>query len=88
MLPGMTQLHVTLPPTLEAWVAQRVAQGDYLDGDDYVRDLLRRDRRRSEEDRRWLQSMLDEGLKSGIIDAEPEDALEEIIAERSTLLTT
>lgn len=81
MLSGMTQLHVTLPPTLEAWVAQRVAQGDYLDGDDYVRDLLRRDRGHAEEDHRWLQTQIDVGLASGIIDAEPEDVLDDIMNE-------
>ena len=78
----MTQLNVTLPPNLEAWVARRIAQGDYVDGDDYVRDLLRRDLHHADDDRRWLQSMIDEGLASGIVDAEPEDVLEEIIAER------
>lgn len=77
----MTELHVTLPPNLQAWVAQRVADGDYVDGDDYVRDLLRRDLGRADEDRRWLQAMIDEGLASGIVDREPEDVLEDILNE-------
>lgn len=78
----MTELHVILPRDLEALVARRIAQGDYVDGDDYVRDLLRRDLHRTEEDRQWLQAMIDEGLASGIVDREPEDVLEDIIAER------
>ncbi len=41
----MTQLQVVLPPALERWINTRVAQGRYIDADEYVRDLVRRDER-------------------------------------------
>lgn len=75
--------HVTiaLPPGLKDWVETRLAAGDYADVSDYLRDLLRRDRDGAAVDRQWLKAMIDEGLASGIVDAEPEDVLAAIIAE-------
>lgn len=69
-----------MPPALKQWVETRVAQGRYASAADYVRDLVRRDQDNAEEDGRWLKAMIDEGLASGIIDIEPEDVIEEIIA--------
>lgn len=51
--------------------------GLYSDATDYIRDLLRRDR----EDTSWLRARIEEGLASGIVDAEPEDVLDAIMAE-------
>ena len=41
---------------------------------------MRRDRDLIEQDTRFLRAMVEEGLASGIVDAEPEDALREIMA--------
>lgn len=79
-LPGMAQLAVTMPPALQNWVDTRLAEGDYADAGDYVRDLVRRDRDLVEQDTRFLRAMVEEGLASGIVDAEPEDVLREIMA--------
>lgn len=75
----MTELTISLPPVLKQWIDERVAQGLYADATDYVRDLLRRDQ--AAEDDSWLQAMIDEGLASKALDAEPEDVLDAIIAE-------
>lgn len=73
-----------MPPALQQWVDTRLAQGRYADADDYLRDLVRRDQERAEEDTLWLKTMIEEGLAAGIVDAEPEDLIEEIIAKYPT----
>lgn len=75
----MTELIISLPPVLKQWIDERVAQGLYADATDYVRDLLRRDQ--AAEDDSWLQVMIDDGLASKVLAAEPEDVLDGIIAE-------
>lgn len=77
----MTDLTLSLPPALQSWVDARIAQGLYVDAADYLRDLVRRDHELADEDTRWVRAMIDEGLASGIVDAEPEDVLREIMAE-------
>ena len=72
---------ITIPPGLQTWVETRLAAGDYADASDYLRDLVRRDRDGAAIDRQWLKAMIDEGLASGVVDAEPEDVLAAIIAE-------
>jgi antitoxin ParD1/3/4 len=69
-----------MPDALSEWVAARVAEGRYADAAEYVRDLVRRDQEAAEDDTRWVRAMIEEGLASGIIDAEPEDVLKEIMA--------
>lgn len=83
----MSQLNVSIPPSLRDWVDFRVAEGRYSSASDLVRDLLRRDQEsameeESAEETEWLRGLIAEGLASGVIDTEPEDIIEEIIAER------
>lgn len=77
----MMQFNIPMPPALKEWVDSRLAQGRYTDAAEYLRDLVRRDKDGAEEDQRWLKTMIEEGLASGTVDAEPEDVIEEIIAE-------
>jgi len=84
----MTTLNISMPPALQSWVETQVAQGRYADAADYLRDLVRRDFREASDERRWLKAMIDEGLASGILDAEPEDVLREIMAEDPDLAMT
>ncbi len=76
----MTQLMISLPPALQNWVETQIAAGRYVDAADYLRDLVRRDRESSEADAQWVRAMVQEGLASGVVDAEPEDVLKEIMA--------
>lgn len=76
----MANLNVSMPPALEQWVDSRLAQGRYADAADYVRDLVRRDQEAAEYDRQWVRAKIEEGFASGVVDAEPEDVLREIMA--------
>lgn len=75
----MTYHTLSFPPALQAWVDARIAEGRYADVADYVRDLVRRDQ--ASIDRQWLKAMIDEGLASGVLDADPRDVIADIIAE-------
>lgn len=77
----MAELTISIPPSLKNWIDARIAQGLYADAADYVRDLLRRDQEQSADDGSWLRAQIQDGLASGIVDAEPEDVLDAIIAE-------
>jgi len=76
----MTQLIISMPPALQSWVEARIAAGRYTDAGEYLRDLVRRDRESLEADAQWVRTMVQEGLASGVVDAEPEDVLKEIMA--------
>jgi len=59
----MPTITITIPADLEAFVRDRVAEGGYGSAADYVRDLIRADRRRQVEGR--LDALLREGIESG-----------------------
>jgi antitoxin ParD1/3/4 len=71
----MTALTVEVPETLEAWVRQRVERGDYASAEDYLRDLIGKDKE-YEIWRKELEAALIEGEESGI----SERTVNEIIA--------
>lgn len=77
----MTEMTISVPPALKQWIDERIAQGLYADANDFVRALLRRDREQAEEDDAWLRAMIQDGLASRVLDEEPEDVLDAIIAE-------
>ena len=78
----MSQLNVSIPPALKSWVDTRVAEGRHSSASDYVRDLVRRDQESAGDETVWLRGLIEEGLASGVIEKEPEDVIEEIIANR------
>lgn len=80
--PSMSQLNVTMPPALRKWIEFRVAEGRYANASDYVRDLVRRDQDAAQDETEWLRAMIGEGLASGVVDEDPRDVIEQIIAER------
>jgi antitoxin ParD1/3/4 len=77
----MSQLNIEMPPDLENWVEARVAGGRYTDAGEYLRALIRSDQELEADDLRWLQGRYAQSLASGVIEAEPEDIIEQIIAE-------
>lgn len=79
----MSQLNVSMPPTLRQWIDARVAEGRYSSASDYVRDLVRRDQEASLAETEWLRAALAEGLASGVLAEAPGSILEAIIAERT-----
>ncbi|WP_260926579.1 type II toxin-antitoxin system ParD family antitoxin [Novosphingobium sp. 9] len=80
--PAMSQLNVTMPPALRQWIETRVAEGRYANASDYVRDLVRRDQDAAQDETEWLRGMIAQGLASGVIEENPRDVIEQIIAER------
>ncbi len=76
----MSQLSLSVPSELQHWVDERVATGAYADVGEYLRQLIRRDQDEYEADVRRVRRLIDDGLASGVLDQEPEDVLDEIIA--------
>jgi putative addiction module CopG family antidote len=81
---NMAQVSVLLPVDLQSYVDARVAAGGYADPADFLRDLIRRDQDDYRADVARVQQLIDEGIASGIVDAEPEDLLRELVAETRT----
>jgi antitoxin ParD1/3/4 len=77
----MSDVSVSLPADLQSYVDARVAQEGFADSADFLRDLVRRDQDEYEADVRRVQQLIQEGIDSGIVDAEPEDILDEILAD-------
>ncbi len=79
----MSQLTISMPPTLRQWIEARVAEGRYSSASDYVRDLVRRDQETAMVENDWLRAALADGLASGVLAETPNAILESIIAERN-----
>jgi len=77
----MAQLHVSLTADLQRYVDSRVLNEGYADPADFVRDLIVRHQGDHEASLRRLQALIDEGIASGMLDADADDILDEIIAE-------
>lgn len=56
-------MNIALPDALRAFVAQRVASGDYGNTSEYVRELIRKDQREQRVLR--LRALVEGGLDSG-----------------------
>ncbi len=50
-------MNISLPDPMREYVQGRIDSGQYASFSDYVRDLIRRDQHRSEEDERWLREL-------------------------------
>ncbi len=61
----MGTMNISLPDPMKSWVEEQAKAGRYANSSDYVRDLIRRDRARSEAITE-LQAAVDEGLSSGL----------------------
>ncbi|MCC7141975.1 MAG: type II toxin-antitoxin system ParD family antitoxin [Candidatus Eisenbacteria bacterium] len=59
----MTSLNISLPESLREWIDTVVASGGYGNASEYLRELIRDDQKRREEER--LEKLLLEGLDSG-----------------------
>lgn len=77
----MTDLSFSLPDDLAGPLKSRLAEAHYADAGEYLCDLVRRDLDEAA-DTAWVREKVAEGLASGIIDKDPTDVIEEIIAER------
>lgn len=75
----MATMNVSLPDGMKEWVEIQTKRGDYGNASDYVRDLIRRDRRRREAVEA-LQAAIADGLTSG--QAEPFDTEDFLLGMR------
>ena len=60
----MGTMNISLPDPMKNWVEDQTKSGRYASSSDYVRDLIRRDRARSEAIAE-IQAAVDAGLGSG-----------------------
>ena len=60
----MGTMNISLPDPMKSWVEEQAKAGRYANSSDYVRDLIRRDRARSEAIAE-IQAAVDVGLASG-----------------------
>ncbi len=58
-----TSMNISLPQSLKDFVMERVAEKAYSNPSDYIRALIREDRKRRAEEK--LEQLLLEGLQSG-----------------------
>ena len=59
----MANMNVSLPDTLKEYVEVQVTSGGYGTSSEYLRELIREDKKRKAQER--LESLLLEGLESG-----------------------
>jgi antitoxin ParD1/3/4 len=59
----MATMNISLPDEMKDWVEQQSAGGKYAGASDYLRDLIRRDKARSDGIARF-QAMIDEARAS------------------------
>jgi len=59
----METMHIDLPKSMKRFVQERAAEGGYESASEYVRDLIRADQGRKEQER--VDALLLEGLDSG-----------------------
>jgi antitoxin ParD1/3/4 len=76
----METMNIALPESMKAFVQGRVAEGGYSSVSEYVRDLIRSDQKRRDEER--IDALLLEGLQSG----EPIEATREYWEEKKRKL--
>ncbi len=67
---------ITLTDAQDDWIKAKIANGDYTNDSEYVRDLIRRDQDRA----RALKMAIDDGLASGVSPR----SVDEIWAEAET----
>lgn len=75
------ELNLALPADLQRYVDYRVAEEGFVDTAAFVRDLVERDRDAHAADVRRVRALIQEGIDSGVVDAEPEAILDDIIAD-------
>ncbi|PWW03899.1 antitoxin ParD1/3/4 [Hoeflea marina] len=73
----MATLNISVPDAMKQWVEEQGRTGRYLDAEDYIRDVIRKDQERRSRIAE-LQAVVDEGLRSGAGDETMEGILTSI----------
>ena len=77
----MTDLSFSLPSDLARRVETRIAEGEFADAGEYLRELVQRDLAEADEETTWLREQIEIGRASGVIDKDAMEVVREIIAE-------
>ncbi len=75
----MATMNVSLPEEMKSWAEAQTEHGRYGNVSDYVRDLIRRDRERAASIAEF-QSLINEGLESGISQLTMDDVWQQAMA--------
>lgn len=75
----MANLNISLPAGLKTFVETSVAEGNYSDASDYVRDLLRK-QQELKDYKSYLREAIQEGFESPVTDYSREDTLNKMRA--------
>ena len=81
----MATMNVSLPDPMKDWVEAQAKAGRYSNASDYVRDLIRRDQERADK-MAALQSLITEGIESGISTLSSVDDLLKTARERAAVI--
>ena len=73
----MSNMSVSLPEQMKAWIEARIKAGKYHNASEYVRDLIRRDQG-DHEKLEVLRAAIDKGRKSGVSDKSIDDIWREV----------
>jgi antitoxin ParD1/3/4 len=79
----METMNISLPDPMKQFVEELVTRGDYSSASEYVRELIREDRKRREKEQ--LENLLLEGLSSGpmtAMTAEDWESIREEVRQR------
>ena len=82
----MATMNVSLPDEMKDWAESQTAEGKYANVSDYVRDLIRRDIKRTEGIARF-QAMIDEARASPAREITDIKAYFEYVKQRNRLKT-
>lgn len=82
----MATMNVSLPDEMKDWAESQTAEGKYANVSDYVRDLIRRDIKRTEGIARF-QAMIDEARASPTREITDIKAYFEEVKQRNRLKT-
>lgn len=79
----MIRKTISMPDEMGAWIEARVKSGQYGNDSEYLRDLVRRDQERTAATVRF-QTLLDEGMASGVSEATMEEIWGEAMRRRKS----
>ena len=79
-----TTMSISLPEALKDYIQKRVAEGDFSNASDYIRHLLRDERKTRAE--KHLEILLLEGLDSGPPEEATDDYWNDLIAETDAIV--
>lgn len=73
----MSSMSVSLSETMRGFIKSRVSSGDYHNESEYIRDLVRRDQERLNQELR-LAKLLEEAEQSGLSDKSLPDIMQAV----------